>query len=109
MLIFSSQGYHAAFWRNEDEMSFGIQHKDHGTADEHWGNKVDADAVLKFTATLPNWPSVFDRVIRAAPEDSIVDYKLMWRDPQPKWTSPGGRVVQLGEQPDLIDDAFAIC
>jgi len=21
----------------------------------------------------------------------------MWRDPQPKWTSPGGRVVQLGD------------
>ena len=39
------EGYHAAFWRNEDEMSFGIQHKDHGTADEHWGHKVDPDEV----------------------------------------------------------------
>jgi len=30
------------------------------------------------------------------PKDQLVDWQLMWRDPQPKWTSPGGRVVQLG-------------
>lgn len=45
------EGYHAAFWRNEDEMSFGIQHKDHGTADEHWGHKVHADEVSHFNET----------------------------------------------------------
>lgn len=78
-------------------MSFGIQHKDFGIADEHWGHKVQSEDVLKFTSTLPNWNPVLDRVIRAAPKDSIVDYKLMWRDPQTKWTSPCGRVVQLGD------------
>ena len=78
-------------------MSFGIQHKDQGTADEHWGHKVDSDDVLRFTSTLPQWDPILDRVIKAAPKDSIVDYKLMWRDPQTKWTSPGGRVVQLGD------------
>ena len=78
-------------------MSFGIQHKDHGTANEHWGHKVDADEVLRFTSTLPQWDPILDRVIKAAPKDSIVDYKLMWRDPQTKWTSPYGRVVQLGD------------
>lgn len=76
-----SEGYHATFWRNEDEMSFGMQHKDHGTADEHWGHKVHPDEVLKFTSTLPHWDPLLDRVIKAAPKDSIVDYKLMWRDP----------------------------
>jgi len=27
----------------------------------------------------------------------VVDWKLMWRNPQEKWTSPGGHVVQLGD------------
>ena len=33
----------------------------------------------------------------ATPPDQLVDWKLMWRDPQPKAVSPGGRVVQLGD------------
>lgn len=38
-----------------------------------------------------------DRVIKTTPRDAIIDWKLMWRDPQPLWTSPRGRVVQLGD------------
>lgn len=38
-----------------------------------------------------------DRVIKTTPEDGIIDWKLMWRDPQPIWTSSNGRVVQLGD------------
>lgn len=26
-----------------------------------------------------------------------MDFPLMWRNPQPKWASPGGRVIQLGD------------
>jgi 2-polyprenyl-6-methoxyphenol hydroxylase-like FAD-dependent oxidoreductase len=26
-----------------------------------------------------------------------MDFKLMWRDPQPKWVSPASHVVQLGD------------
>jgi len=37
------------------------------------------------------------RVIRATPPGTLVDYRIMWRDPQRKWTSPAGRVLQLGD------------
>jgi 2-polyprenyl-6-methoxyphenol hydroxylase-like FAD-dependent oxidoreductase len=37
------------------------------------------------------------KVIRTTPEDGITDWKLMWRDLQPQWTFPEGRVVQLGD------------
>ncbi|CAK4030915.1 FAD NAD(P)-binding domain-containing [Lecanosticta acicola] len=90
-------GLQAFFWRSEDEMSWAITHPDWGSAEESWGNKVHPDEVLKFTATIDGWPEVADRVIRATPTDSLVDWKLMWRDPQPTWTSPGGHVVQLGD------------
>lgn len=55
------------------------------------------EEALKFTATLPNWPEVADRVIKSTPPGYLVDWRLLWRDARPKWTSPRGRVVQLGE------------
>jgi 2-polyprenyl-6-methoxyphenol hydroxylase-like FAD-dependent oxidoreductase len=36
-------------------------------------------------------------LIKATPNHTVLDWKLMWRNPQPRWTSPGGRVVQIGD------------
>ena len=89
--------YTFSVWRNHDEMSWALSRADPGTAAESWGNKVDPEEALKFTAEIPGWPEVADRVIKTTPKDQLIDWKLMWRDPQPTWTSPGGRVVQLGD------------
>lgn len=40
---------------------------------------------------------LLQEVIQASPRDKITDWKLMWRDPQPSWTSPLGHVVQIGD------------
>ena len=90
-------GMQAMFWLNEDQMMWGLQHPDHGTAEESWSHGVPLAEALKFTSTIEGWPEYADRVIKATPESEVVDFKLMWRDPQPKWTSPGGMVVQLGD------------
>lgn len=74
-----------------------ITHPDHGTAEESWSNRIDAEHVLKFTSTVPGWPKVANQVIKATPSGELIDWELMWRDPQPKWTSPAGYVVQLGD------------
>lgn len=76
---------------------WSITHPDHGTAEESWSNSVKPEVALDFTSTVPNWPEVANRVIRATPPNSLIDWKLMWRDPQPKWTSPGGHIIQLGD------------
>lgn len=36
-------------------------------------------------------------MIKATPNNQVLDWKLMWRDPQPQWVSKGGHVVQLGD------------
>jgi len=46
---------------------------------------------------MPGWPEIMNRTVRTTLKDGIIDWKLMWRDPQPQWASPGGRVVQLGD------------
>jgi 2-polyprenyl-6-methoxyphenol hydroxylase-like FAD-dependent oxidoreductase len=55
------------------------------------------EKVLEFTSTLPGWPEYMDRLIHTTPKDGIVDWKLMLRDPQTVFTSPLGRVVQVGD------------
>lgn len=36
-------------------------------------------------------------VVRLTPPNSIVDFRIMLRDPQPTWTSRSGRIIQLGD------------
>ena len=77
--------------------AFLTLNQDHGIAQESWNHRVTPEEVLKFTATIKGWPEVADRVIKSTPSNLIVDWKLMWRDPQPNWVSRTGRVVQLGD------------
>lgn len=110
-------GTTAIFTRGREQMEFYINHpvcsmisqswvdleltsvqlQDTGYAEESWGHKVSPADVVKYTSSLPGWPEVADRLIMTCPADLTVDWRLMWRDPQPKWTSQGGRVLQLGD------------
>lgn len=53
--------------------------------------------MLQTTATIDGWPDFANLLIKATAKDQIHDFKLMWREPQPCWVSPGGRVVQIGD------------
>ncbi|KAF2173599.1 hypothetical protein M409DRAFT_15878 [Zasmidium cellare ATCC 36951] len=90
-------GMFATFWRNDESMMWSITHPDEGTAEESWNHKVSPQTAVDYTATVPGWPEVANKVILATPPDVLIDWKLMWRDPQPSWVSPGGYVVQLGD------------
>lgn len=58
---------------------------------------MEPEDVLKVTATVEGWPAVADKLIRLTPGDRIYDFKLMWREAQPCWTSPSGLIVQIGD------------
>lgn len=69
-----------------------------GTSQESWVNKASPEYVVKFLKeNYPDVPEYLYKLIRTAPEDGIIDWALLWRDPQPNWTSPLGRVVQVGD------------
>jgi hypothetical protein len=46
---------------------------------------------------VQGWDPYVTELIKATPENTVLDWKLMWRNPQPQWTSPLGRVVQIGD------------
>lgn len=71
--------------------------QDDGTSSESWSETITSE---EFVSKLPNtadWDPTIIEAIHNIPENNIVKWQLCWRDPQSRWTSPGGRVVQLGD------------
>ncbi len=46
---------------------------------------------------MKDWSPFVPALINAVPNKEVIDWKLMWRNPQPKWISPMGRVAQIGD------------
>ncbi|XP_014550521.1 hypothetical protein COCVIDRAFT_31759 [Bipolaris victoriae FI3] len=67
---------------------------DIGHAKEDWWWTTSADDALPFVET---WSPFVKEIIKFTPGNSCIDWQLMWRNPQPKWVSPKGRVVQIGD------------
>ena len=58
---------------------------------------MDPNEVIDEIAHIPTvWDPITLDLVKQSPKHSIVDWKLMWRIPNPRWTSPGGLVCQLG-------------
>ena len=46
---------------------------------------------------LGGWDPSLKALVEATPKNALVDWKLMWRNPQPVQASPQGRVIQIGD------------
>lgn len=93
-------GFFAGFWLNAHSMTWTLTHpcsSDDAAPAESWSGRVSSTDVLRYTSTIPDWPALADKTIALTPPGTIVDWKLLLRDPQPIWTSPQGRVVTMGD------------
>lgn len=77
-----------------------MNHDVTGSEEESWTHTVESDEVLKNmdkgVGAVP-WAPIFKEVIKLTPPKTILNFELFWRNPQPSWCSPGGRVVQIGD------------
>ncbi|KAI0392937.1 hypothetical protein F5Y17DRAFT_477175 [Xylariaceae sp. FL0594] len=77
-----------------------MNHDVTGSEEESWTHTVEADEVLKNMdkglGPLP-WAPIFKDLVKLTPPKTILNFELFWRNPQPSWGSPGGRVVQIGD------------
>jgi 2-polyprenyl-6-methoxyphenol hydroxylase-like FAD-dependent oxidoreductase len=67
---------------------------------ESWNNTIENEEVLTELDKVPGahkWAPIFQELVKCTPEKTIINFNLLWRDPQPSWTSPGARVVQIGD------------
>lgn len=47
--------------------------------------------------SVKDWDPMCTRIISKTPEDKLVDWKLVYRDPLPTWVSPKARILLLGD------------
>lgn len=46
---------------------------------------------------MADWAPFYREIVKAVPENKVLLWRLMYRDPQPNYSSPCGRVVQIGD------------
>lgn len=71
-----------------------------GSEEESWTHTVESDDVLRNMdkgLSSSSWDPRIKELIKLTPPKTIVNFELFWRNPQPSWTSPGDRVVLIGD------------
>lgn len=72
--------------------------QDDGSAKETWSTQLSTPEVLAaLERTNLEWDKRCLAVINKTPANTIVDYRITWRDPDPIWVSPGAYVLKLGD------------
>jgi len=83
-----------------DTMIWIMNHDVTGSEAENWNATIDYDEVIEGMKDVPGpnkWAPIFQDLVRCTPPKTIINFELLWRNPQPSWMSPGARVVQIGD------------
>lgn len=78
--------------KNGADCCWVLTHKDEHDIDESWSFPGKLDEVL---AVLQGWDPTCQAIVEKTP--SLVDWKLVYRDPLPTWVSPRRRILLLGD------------
>lgn len=88
---------HLILFLTPDNVAWCFTHRADEKSSESWHNLRDPEDIVKLIEKASNeWdPAVLD-FVRQTPTQ-VVDWSLKWRDNSPDWTSPGGRMIKLGD------------
>ncbi|KAL4912527.1 hypothetical protein BDW62DRAFT_214908 [Aspergillus aurantiobrunneus] len=71
-----------------------LTHRDDTELTDRWsfpGRLPDVYEILK------GWDPICTRIVSKTPQDTLIDWKLVWQDPLPTWVSKGGRIALAGD------------
>lgn len=71
-----------------------LTHPDEHDIDESWSFPGKLSEVLE---TIKGWDPLCTTIVSKTPEEKLVDWKLVYRDPLPTWVSPKGRILLVGD------------
>ncbi|KAH8702675.1 hypothetical protein GQ44DRAFT_831827 [Phaeosphaeriaceae sp. PMI808] len=94
MGVYFGPDVHGVFGKTEKTVFWTLTHKDNGSAGEAWVQNAPVENALPY---VKDWAPFYSELIKATPGGKAVDWKLMWRNPQPKMVSPLGHVAQVGD------------
>lgn len=78
--------------KNGSDCCWVLTHKDSYDIDESWSFPGKLEDVCE---VLEGWDPICKRIVEKTP--NVVDWKLVYRDPLPKWVSEDGRIALLGD------------
>lgn len=78
--------------KNGADCSWILMHKDEHAIDESWSFPGKLDDVFR---VLEGWDPLCKAIVEKTP--SLVDWKLVYRDPLPTWVSSKRRILLLGD------------
>ena len=91
-------GMYIGVFFSDEIVSWGFTPLDaQENATESWEPDTDPEDVVKALLQVPDWDPAIPALVRTAPKGAIVHWPLLWRDLRREWTSPKGRVVQVGD------------
>ncbi|CAA9957408.1 FAD NAD-binding domain-containing protein [Pyrenophora teres f. teres] len=98
MGFFLSRGSFAIILFGKDTASWVWQHKDNPeTSSESWAATLSPSDALKQLDAEGQWGADLRALIAATPPNHIVDWRLMRRELKREWSSPKGRLIQIGD------------
>jgi hypothetical protein len=71
-----------------------------GSETESWNATIESEEVIREMDKIPGifkWAPILQELVKLTPPNTIVNFELLWRDPQPTWSSKTGRIVQIGD------------
>ncbi|KAJ2894785.1 salicylate hydroxylase [Zalerion maritima] len=80
--------------KNGKDCCWVLTHRDEHDIDESWSFPAKIEEVFE---VLKGWDPLCTTIVEKTPKDSLVDWKLVYRDPLPTWTSKHGRIILLGD------------
>ncbi|OCL07422.1 salicylate hydroxylase [Glonium stellatum] len=80
----------AASLKNGKDFSWVLTHKDEADVEESWSAPGDVEDAVR---VVEGWTPIVHAIIRATPQEKLVDWKLVYRDPLPTWISPKARIA----------------
>lgn len=80
--------------KNGSDCCWVLTHPDEHDIDESWSFPGKLSEVKE---AIKDWDPMCTRIVSKTPEEMLVDWKLVYRDPLPTWVSPKGRIVLVGD------------
>ncbi|GAB7355125.1 hypothetical protein MBLNU459_g5700t1 [Dothideomycetes sp. NU459] len=82
----------AASIKDGKEFSWVCTHKDEADVEESWSTQGDHEDACR---VLEGWAPAVHAIVRMTPPERLVDWKLVYREPLPRWTN--GRITLIGD------------
>ncbi|KAH8894024.1 salicylate hydroxylase [Thozetella sp. PMI_491] len=83
-------------WKNSQDCAWVLTHKDETDIAESWSESAKREDVLKHLEKS-RFPDIWREFVMVTPEDRLIDYKLVWRDPLATWLSSSKKCAVMGD------------